>query len=78
MVSDRMIAIKLLVHGIIILVISVYGPQCSLDDYHRDDFYGSLVHFVRKLGKKEIVVIDFNGHVGSNPENHEEQHKNYG
>ena len=53
-VSDRMTAIKLLVQGIIILVISVYAPQCGLDDSKKDDFYYSLINAARKLGKKEI------------------------
>ena len=57
-VSDRMIVIKILVMDIIISVISVYVPQCSLDDSEKDDFYDdSLINIVRQLGEKEIVVM---------------------
>ena len=65
-----------MLQGIIISVISVYAPQCGLDDSHKDDFYDSLINVVRMLGEKKSVVIagDCNGHVGSNPENYEVQH----
>ena len=48
---------KVLAQGIIILVISVYAPHCSLGDNQKYDFYNSLVNVVRKLGEKEIVII---------------------
>ena len=69
-VSDRMIVFKVLVQGIISSVILVY----------LDDFYDSLINVVRKLGEKEILVIacGFHGHVGSDPENYEDQHGGYG
>lgn len=37
------------------------------------------MNVLRKLGKKEIVVIagDFNCHVGGNPEDYEDQHGDY-
>ena len=62
-----MIVIKELVQGTIVSVISVYAPQCRLDDSQEDDFYDSLISTVRKLGEKEIVVIaaDLNGHAGT-------------
>ena len=74
-----MIVIKVLVQGIIISEISVYVPWYALDDSQKDDFYDILINFVRKLGEKEVLVIgDFNGQIGSNPENFEEQHGGYG
>ena len=45
-------------------VISVYVPQCGLDESREDDFYDSLINIARKFGEKEIVVItgDFEAH----------------
>ena len=65
-----MIVFKVLVQGIISSVILVY----------LDDFHDSLINVVRKLGEKEILVIacGFHGHVGSDPENYEDQHGGYG
>ena len=59
-VIDRIIVIKVLVKRIIVSLISnltVYSPQCGLDDSQKGDFYDSLINFVRKLGEKEILVI---------------------
>ena len=58
-----MIVIKVLVQEIIISVISVYAPQCGLDDSQKDNFYDSLTSVVRKLEEKEIAIIvgDNNG-----------------
>ena len=53
-VSVRMIVSKILVQEIIILVISVYAPQCDLDDSKKYDFYDNLINAARKLGKKKI------------------------
>lgn len=53
-VSGRMIVSKILVQEIIILVISVYAPQCDLDDSKKYDFYDNLINAARKLGKKKI------------------------
>ena len=60
-------------------MVSVYAPQCGLDDSHKNDFYDSLINVVRKLWEKEILVTegDLNGHVGRNPENCENQHERY-
>ena len=54
-VSDRMIVNKVFAQKIIISLISdltVYAPQCGLDYSQKDDFYGSLINVVRKLGEK--------------------------
>ena len=57
--------------GVFILVISIYALQCGLDYSQKDEFYGSLINVVGKLGEKETVVKagDLNGHIGINPEN---------
>ena len=43
------------------------------------EFYVTSVCVVRKLREKDTVVKagDFNGHVGSSPENYEEHHGGY-
>ena len=54
-VSDRMIVNKVFVQGIIFSLISdltVYAPQCGLYRSQKDDFFGSLINVVRKLGEK--------------------------
>ena len=54
-VSDRMIVNKVFAQKIIISLISdltVYAPQCGLDYSQKDDFYGSFINVVRKLGEK--------------------------
>ena len=79
-VSDRMIVIKLLVQGIIISIVSVYAPKYGLDDSQKDNFYDGPINFVRKLGKKEVVVIagDLNDHVASKAKDFEDQREGYG
>ena len=69
----------LLVQAIIISVTYVYAPQYTLGDSLKNNFYDSFINAVTKLGKKETVVIagDFNGHVGSNAGNYEEQHGDF-
>ena len=58
-----MIVINVLVHGIIISVISVYVPQCGLDDREKNDSYDSLANVIRKLGGIKLVITrEFNGH----------------
>ena len=78
-VSDRMIAIKVLVQGMILLI-SVYAPQCSLDDSQKEDsFYDNLMN-VRELGEKDTAVISggCNGLVRSKAEDYDNQHGGYG
>lgn len=49
--------------------ISVYVPQCSLDDSQNDNFYVSLF---------KVTVGDFNGHVGRNAGDFQKQHGSRG
>ena len=60
-----MIFILELIKGIIISVISVYTPQCDLDDKQEDSFYNSLISNAGKLGGRVVLVIteDFNDHM---------------
>ena len=47
-----MIFIKVLVQRIIISVISVYVPQCGLDNSQKNNFYDSFINVV-KIVRKE-------------------------
>lgn len=69
-VSDWIIDIKVLVPKIISRI-SAYATPCGLHDNQKDNF----INAVRTLGKKEIVVITGNGHVGNNAEDYEDQQK---
>lgn len=44
------------------------------------NFLDTLINFARKLGEKETVsiVIDFNGHVGSNAEDYYDHDGGFG
>ena len=44
-----MTAVMILVHGTIILVISVYGSEYSSDDNQKDNFYPSLAQEIGRL-----------------------------
>ena len=69
----------LLVQGIIISVISIYIPQCGLDNSQKDYFYNSLINAFRKFGEKQILVIlrGVNAHVGRNLEGYEDKYGGY-
>ena len=60
--------------------LTVYAPQCGLDNSQKEDFFDSLINVVLKLGEKEILFIsgEFIGHIENNPENYEGQHEGYG
>ena len=45
-VSDRIIVIKLVVRQNVVPVVSVYVPQCGLDDSIKDKLYVELLHVV--------------------------------
>ena len=51
-VNDRIILIKIMVQESILSVISVYAPQCGLDDVQKDRFYDSLINIAGRLEKK--------------------------
>ena len=74
------VVIKVLVQRINISMISVYAPQCDLDDSQKDDFYDSLIIVNKQLGEKNILVIagGLNDHTRSKPENSEDQHGGFG
>ena len=56
-VSHRIIIVKVLAQGIVISVISVYAPQCGVDDRQKDDFYNSFIVVI--AGKSESRALTF-------------------
>lgn len=61
-------------------MISVYATTCDSDDNQKYDLCNNLTTIAGTLGEKEIVVTaeDFNGDIGSNAEDYEDQHGGYG
>ena len=49
---------KVLFQGIIISVISIYAPQCGLDDSQKIYFYDSLINVVGKLEEKLMFTLE--------------------
>ena len=64
-VSDRMMYMKLDIDGVMMTVISAYGPQVGCLMEEKDKFWTDLDEVVESIPKEERVVIgaDFNGHV---------------
>ena len=75
-VSDRIIALELLIGKTVTTFISVYAPQVGLEDDEKDSFYDALRATVAKVDDKKIVIIagDLNGHVGRSSEGYEGIH----
>ena len=76
-----MIVNKVLVQKIIVSLtdLSVYVPQCGLDDRQKDDFYNSLSMLLESQGRKKFQLQQENlMFTGNNPENSEDQHGRYG
>ena len=64
-VSDRMIAIKLILRGLTSNIISAYAPQTSLDEKVKRHFWEELDEVVRGIPFNEKIILggDFNGHI---------------
>ena len=81
-VSDRILLLKLLVGETIITVVSVYAPQCGLDQSTKDAFYDDLQYVMSKVKDQEFLIPcgDWNGHIGQMAEGFEGVHggKAYG
>lgn len=54
-VSNRMILIKILVKAIFVSVISVYTPECCLDDIQKDHLYDPLISDATKMRKRKLL-----------------------
>ncbi|XP_070022762.1 uncharacterized protein [Nicotiana sylvestris] len=75
-VKDRLIAIKLVVGGSTLNVVSAYAPQAGLGEEVKRCFWEGLDEVVWGIPSTEKLFIggDFNGHIGSSPEGYEEVH----
>jgi hypothetical protein len=73
-VSERLMAVELVVEGVQIMFIVVYAPQVGRIQEEKEAYYDELYDFVGKVKVKFIVLGDFNGHVGSKNEGYEGIH----
>ncbi|XP_009775782.1 uncharacterized protein [Nicotiana sylvestris] len=66
-VNDRLMAIKVVVGGSTLNVISVYAPQTGLEEEVKRRFWEALDEVVRAIPPTEKLFIggDFNGHIRS-------------
>uniref|UniRef100_A0A1S3ZHN9 Craniofacial development protein 2-like n=1 Tax=Nicotiana tabacum TaxID=4097 RepID=A0A1S3ZHN9_TOBAC len=79
-VSDRLMAIKLVVGRSTLNVISAYAPQVGLDEEVKRRFWEELDKVVRGTSPTEKLFIggDFNGHIGSSSSGYGEVHGGFG
>ncbi|XP_019257896.1 PREDICTED: craniofacial development protein 2-like [Nicotiana attenuata] len=65
-VNDRLMAIKLVVGGSTLNVVSTYAPQAGLDEEVKRHFWEGLDKVVRGIPSTEKLFIggDLNGHIG--------------
>ncbi|XP_070013672.1 uncharacterized protein [Nicotiana sylvestris] len=79
-VNERLIAIKLVVGGSSLNVISAYAPQASLDDEVKRRFWDALDDVVRGIPSTEKLFIGeySNGHIGSSAGGYGEVHGGFG
>ncbi|XP_059045646.1 uncharacterized protein LOC131841340 [Achroia grisella] len=79
-VSDRVIAIKIMLQNIIVNVVSVYAPQAGCDDRMKEKFWEEFDTVMMDIASTEDIYIggDFNGHVGRLNEDYKRVHGNWG
>ena len=75
-VSDRIIAIHLVIGKKVFAIICIYAPQSNLSESNKDEFYHSLQGALAKITDTQEVLIcgDFNGHIGARAAGYEEVH----
>ena len=74
-VSDRLLAVKLVMGEELVVVISAYGPQTGCEEGEKEKFMEELHQLVGKTeGGRTLIVCgdDLNGHVGKESEGFEE------
>ena len=76
-VSDRLLAVKLVMGEELAVVISAYGPQTGCEGGEKERFMDELDQLV---GKTELLIVcgDLNGHVGKESEGFKEVHGGHG
>ena len=64
-VSDRIIAIRLVIGKKLFAIICIDTPQSNLSESNKDEFYHSLQGVLAKITDTQEVLIcgDFNGHI---------------
>nr|XP_016484441.1 PREDICTED: craniofacial development protein 2-like [Nicotiana tabacum] len=79
-VNDRLMAIKVVVGGIPLNVISAYAPQTALDKEVKRRFWEALDEVVRGIPPTEKLFIgaDFNDHIGLSAGGYGEMHGGFG
>ena len=79
-VSDRLLAVKLVMGEELVVVISAYGPQTGCEEGEKEKFIEELGQLVGKTEEGELLLVceDLNGHVGKESEEFEEVHGEHG
>jgi len=78
--NDRLMSVKVIVHGTVLNVVSGYAPQTGCTQQEKDSFIEEVEALVRGIPADEKVIIgaDMNGHVGVNTAGYEGVHGGYG
>ncbi|XP_060217085.1 uncharacterized protein LOC132644513 [Lycium barbarum] len=73
-------AVKLVVEGFTLNIISAYAPQAGLDGEEKRSFWEDLDEVVGGIPptKKLFMGGDFNGHIGSTSGGYDEEHRGFG
>ncbi|PKA59552.1 hypothetical protein AXF42_Ash018019 [Apostasia shenzhenica] len=76
---DRIMALKIIINGMIINIVSVYAPQVGLDASIKENFWNDLEELIQEIPQEEKLFIggDLNGHVGSVVEEFNSIHGGY-
>ena len=79
-ISDRLLAVKLVMGEELVVVISAYGPQTGCEEGMKEKFMKELDQLVGKTDEGELLIVcgDLNGHVGKESEGFEEVHGGHG
>ena len=75
-ISDRIIAIRLVIGKKVFAIICIYAPQSNLSESNKDEFYHSLQGALAKITHTQEVLIcgDFNRHIGASAAGYGEVH----
>ncbi|XP_070026572.1 uncharacterized protein [Nicotiana sylvestris] len=79
-VNDRLMAIKLVVGGSTLNVVSAYAPQAGLGEEVKRRFWERFDELVRGIPLTEKLFIggDFNDHIGSSARGYDDVHGGFG